>query len=62
MKDFAWCEEKRICFIFLGEHSRALRFFASVECVVKCCRIGLFCVALYKLKDEGDEWEIPNVM
>lgn len=40
MKDFTCCEEKRICFIFLGEYLRALGFLASVEDVAKCPRVG----------------------
>lgn len=40
MKAFTCCEEKRICFIFLGEYLRALGFLASVEDVAKCYRVG----------------------
>lgn len=47
MKDFTCCEEKRICFIFLGEYLRALGFLASVEDVVKCPRVGFL-------------WEVPG--
>lgn len=39
MKAFTCCEEKRICFIFLGEYLRALGFLASVEDVAKCYRV-----------------------